>query len=145
MMPSAIQAAKPRAMRAWASAARIRRAAATSGSRAARRPELPLEEEQAAGLLRGVGDQVGGHGPEAVGHVGGQFELGGDDGDEGLLPDVEEGQEHALLGAEVVVDGTRGAAGGLGHDVDRDGVDAVVGEELGGGREEALAGVGLAF
>ncbi len=107
--------------------------------------ELPFEEEQAAGLLRGIDDQVGGYGPESLRQTGGQLELGGDDGDEGLLPLVEEGQEESLFGAEVVVDGARGAAGGLGHQVDRDGVDAVVGEELGGGREQALPGVGLAL
>ena len=144
MMPSAIQAAKPRAMRAWASAARARRAAATSGSRAAR-----SDSSRSSRSRRRVSSEwvttIGGHGPQAVGDVGGQLELGGDDGDEGLLPVVEQGQEQALLGAEVVVDRTRGPAGGLGHGVDRDGVDAVVGEQGGGGVEEPRAGVGLAL
>jgi hypothetical protein len=35
----------------------------------------------------------------------------------------------------MVVDGTRRPTGGLGHGVDRDGVDAVLGEEVGGRRQ----------
>ena len=108
-------------------------------------PELVLEERPPAGLASGVAGHVVPHrGQLARGRVGDRH-LGQQHGAHRVLPRVEEGQQQALLAAEVGVDRTGGPAGGLGHRVHRHRVDALVGEEVGGRGEQARSGLGLAF
>ena len=76
--PSSIQVAKPRVIRSCDSRRRARRAAATSGSRAARSHSSCSSSRSRRVCSLGFGDHVGGHGPQAVLDAGGQLELGGD-------------------------------------------------------------------
>ena len=77
----------------------------------------------------------------AVGHG----HLGEQHGEHGFLPVVEDGEKQPLLAAEVGVDGARGPLGGVGHRVDRHGVDPLLGEEVGGGGQQAALVLGLPF
>ena len=75
----------------------------------------------------------------------GHRHLGQQHGQHRVLPRVEQRQQQALLAAEVGVDRSRGPAGGLGHRVHRHRVDALLGEELGGGGQQAVPRLGLPF
>ena len=54
-------------------------------------------------------------------------------------PVFEVQRDQRILGAEAVVERLLGGAGGLGDQVDADGADAAPVEQLGRGREQALA------
>ncbi len=108
-------------------------------------PQFLLEHGPAGRLpVRGVG-HVGPDGAELAGGGIGHRHLGEEHGQDRVLPGVEEGEQEALLGTEVGVDGAGGPACSFGHGVDGHGVDALVGEELGGCGEQASPGLRLPF
>ncbi len=125
-----------------ASVDRARSTAATSGSRAARShssccrrshppPERPATCPQTARSCSS-GEWLTRH-------------LGEKEGEGRVLKGFEEGEQQPLFRPEVGVDGPGRPVGGLGHGVDRNGVDSLAGEELGGGRQKPGAGVRLAL
>ena len=71
--------------------------------------------------------------------------LGGNRFGDIVHPAFEQGEQQALLPAEVVIHGARCATGRLGDGVDRRPVDTSGGEQLGGGVEERPAGLRSTF
>ena len=113
----------------------VRRAAATSGSRDARSHSSCSRERPGPWCRSGWCPRSPTRRPTGPAS-GRKRHLGEEHRHDRLLPGVEDGQQQALLAPEVGVDGARGATGGLGHRVDGDPVDALLGEEVGGGREQ---------
>ena len=62
-----------------------------------------------------------------------------------LLPLLEEREQQPLLVAEVAVERPGGAVGGVGDRFGGHGVEALAGEQVGRGREQAGTGVGFAL
>ena len=108
-------------------------------------PQLELEQQpHLAHLVMATGDAD----PCRTDHlveVGGVVDLGHDPRGGLLLPLLEQGQQQALLVAEVAVQRAGRAVGGVGDGFGGDGVEALAGEEVGRGREQAGTGVGLAL
>ena len=142
---AAVHPASWRALKRRASAFRARSTSATSPSRAARSHSSCSRSDQLTGPSSTV--------PATLSHTAaswpsgrvGHRHLGQQHGQDRVLPRVEQRQQQALLAAEVGVDRTRGPAGGLGHGVDRHRIDALFGEELGGGGQQARPCLGLAL
>ena len=109
-------------------------------------PQLLFEDRPARRAL-GVGGvrHVGPHGGQLAGGGVTDRHLGEQHGQDGVLPRVEQGEQEALLRAEVGVDGPRRAPGGLGYGVHRHGVDALVGEEVGRGGQQPRPGLRFAL
>ena len=118
---------------------------ATSGSRAARSQSSCSSTGHRAACGSEVSDTLDHTAASWPAGESAHRHLGQEHGEDGVLPGVEEGEEQALFRPEVGVDGSRGASGGLGHCVHRDGIDALVGEELGRGGQQPGPGLRLAL
>ena len=108
-------------------------------------PQLVLQEHPASDTLVIALADVAPHRPQLRDRLVGHRHLGEQDGKEGLLPPIEERQQKALLGTKMGVDGARGPPGCRGHGVDRDAIDAVLGEQVSRRGQQPCPGLGLAL
>ena len=108
-------------------------------------PELELEQQPHAAALVVVTDEAAPQLVEPAVEVGRAVDALAEVDDRLPDPELEQGDEQALLPAEVVVERAGRPVGGVGDRFGRGGVVPLQREQVGGGREQLRPGLGAPF